>query len=249
MIKIKSIFNTILYIILFVGAQAISLIGISYYKFFTDKDFANKFIDLFANINDYEKLTLEYSTLLSDFMLISLIISNLFIIIFIIIRRLIKRPNDNMFRPLTIKFVIKYFFLGLLLNIGISVLLQILSFILPSSLSQDLFSDYNSNINLIFEGNAFLMVLSAGVLAPIAEELIFRYAIFRNLSNINTTFALITQALLFGILHGNIIQGSYAFILGIVFGYVTIKQKNNLCSIIMHIAINLSSCLIVIFLT
>lgn len=48
----------------------------------------------------------------------------------------------------------------------------------------------------------------------------------------------ILQAILFGLAHMNIIQGFYAFGLGLLFGYVAYRYKTIVASIILHMLYN-----------
>ena len=48
------------------------------------------------------------------------------------------------------------------------------------------------------------------------------------------TFAIITSAIVFGAMHGNIAQIPFAFILGLVFAYVDCKTNSIIPSIIIH---------------
>ncbi len=82
--------------------------------------------------------------------------------------------------------------------------------------------------------NFLLIVLCA----PIFEELLFRKAIISRISKYGDGIALVFSALIFGLFHGNLLQGGYAFILGIFFGYVFIKTGKVIYSIIMHMFVN-----------
>lgn len=82
--------------------------------------------------------------------------------------------------------------------------------------------------------NFLLIVLCA----PIFEELLFRKAIISRISKYGDSVAIIFSALIFGLFHGNLLQGGYAFILGIFFGYVFIKTGKVIYCIIMHMFVN-----------
>ena len=72
------------------------------------------------------------------------------------------------------------------------------------------------------------------------EEIIFRGCIFGILKrNINITAALIIQALVFAIIHENIVQSSYVFFLGLILGFTFIYTGSLLGNIICHIIFNL----------
>ena len=64
------------------------------------------------------------------------------------------------------------------------------------------------------------MFLYASFLAPISEELIFRGFVLRSLRPYGKRFAILGSAFLFGLFHGNLLQTPYAFLVGLVLGYV-----------------------------
>jgi len=82
---------------------------------------------------------------------------------------------------------------------------------------------------------SFLVI---GVLAPLMEELYFRGAVLRRLLPYGHTFAIVTSALIFGMFHGNFFQMLYAFGVGLVFAYITIRTGSPVYSILMHIFFN-----------
>jgi len=69
------------------------------------------------------------------------------------------------------------------------------------------------------------MFLYASVLAPVAEEVLFRGYVLRSLRPFGKRFAIFGSALLFGLLHGNLLQTPYAFLMGLILGYVTIEYS------------------------
>ena len=71
----------------------------------------------------------------------------------------------------------------------------------------------------------FSMFLYVGVLAPLSEEILFRGAILRSLQPFGKKFAILGSAFLFAIFHGNLIQIPYAFLVGLVLGYVTVEYS------------------------
>lgn len=76
------------------------------------------------------------------------------------------------------------------------------------------------------------------ICAPIFEELLFRKAIISRISKYGDGIALVFSALIFGLFHGNLLQGGYAFIMGLFFGYVFIKTGKIIYSIVMHMFVN-----------
>lgn len=69
------------------------------------------------------------------------------------------------------------------------------------------------------------LFLYSGLLAPIAEEVLFRGLVLRSMKPFGKRFAIFGSALLFGAFHGNLLQTPYAFLVGLVLGYVTIEYS------------------------
>ncbi len=82
------------------------------------------------------------------------------------------------------------------------------------------------------------MLLYSGLFAPIAEELIYRGFVLRSLEQYGKVFAITVSAAWFGIMHGNIYQMLYAFLVGIVLGYTALTYSIR-WSILLHIINNL----------
>jgi len=93
-------------------------------------------------------------------------------------------------------------------------------------------------------GGPLMTILFVGILAPIVEELLFRRGMQKNLDAINPKMSLIVTALSFGLLHGNILQSSFAIAMGLILGYVYQKTDNLLYTIMMHISVNMTGVLI-----
>lgn len=69
------------------------------------------------------------------------------------------------------------------------------------------------------------MFLYVSIFAPVTEELLFRGAVLHSLKPYGKRFAILFSALLFGIFHGNVIQIPYAFLVGLVLGYVALEYS------------------------
>ena len=63
-------------------------------------------------------------------------------------------------------------------------------------------------------------VIGIVIVIPFLEEWIFRGAILRHLVPYGVNFAIVTQAVLFGLWHSNLYQGIFAFLIGLILGYV-----------------------------
>lgn len=79
-----------------------------------------------------------------------------------------------------------------------------------------------------------LYIISTAVVPAFAEEFAFRGILMGTLRKFGDAFAIITSAIVFGAMHGNITQIPFAFILGLIFAYVDCKTNSILPSIIIH---------------
>ncbi len=86
------------------------------------------------------------------------------------------------------------------------------------------------------------------IIAPIAEELMFRKLIIDRLLPYSEVLAVTVSGLFFGLLHGNFYQFFYAAFLGILFSYVYAKTGKILHTIVMHMIINFNGSIIASFL-
>ena len=72
----------------------------------------------------------------------------------------------------------------------------------------------------------------------------FRNLIQRNISKFfSYRITIIISALVFAIAHGNITQGIYAFIIGVVFGILFEKYRSVYVVIVLHMTLNIVSVL------
>jgi membrane protease YdiL (CAAX protease family) len=86
---------------------------------------------------------------------------------------------------------------------------------------------------------SLIMLIYAGILGPIVEELAFRGLSFRYLRGaFGFWTANIIQAAMFGFFHMNLIQGIYTFVVGLILGYLAEKSGNITICIVFHIFFN-----------
>lgn len=92
-------------------------------------------------------------------------------------------------------------------------------------------------------GFGIVSFITTVILAPIGEEILCRGVIMYYAKRATTKFwvANIIQAAAFGIIHLNIVQGLYAFAMGIAMGWFAEKYGSLLVPMVMHFAINLSA--------
>ncbi len=87
---------------------------------------------------------------------------------------------------------------------------------------------------------SILMMIYSVCLAPFSEELIFRGVTMRVAQRAFPFWiANIIQAFLFGVFHMNMLQGCYAFALGLILGYICEKGGSIYYAIFFHFLFNL----------
>jgi membrane protease YdiL (CAAX protease family) len=124
---------------------------------------------------------------------------------------------------------------GLSLQFLISMCLSAVYPILP----QDLTDQYSELMESLLGGNVWLSLFVTVILAPLAEELLFRGVTMKKAQKIMPFMAAnVLQAVLFGIYHMNWIQGVYAFVLGMILGFTAEYFHSIWASILLHAFVN-----------
>ena len=109
----------------------------------------------------------------------------------------------------------------------------------------DAFASFEESSSLIYSANIVVQILVTSIAAPLVEELLFRGIVYKRLRTImNITPAMIISAALFGLVHGNMVQFIYAFLIGLIFAFVYEKFKTIWAPIILHASANLLSVII-----
>ena len=80
----------------------------------------------------------------------------------------------------------------------------------------------------------FLYIFAVSAVPAFAEEFAFRGIVMGRLRKYGNCFAIVTSAVMFGAMHGNTTQIVFAFILGLVFGFVDCVADSIIPSIIIH---------------
>ena len=76
------------------------------------------------------------------------------------------------------------------------------------------------------------------IAAPVVEELVFRGAIMQSLRRFGDTFALFVSSLLFGLVHGNLVQAPMAFVTGLAIGYFVLRTGSLRTGMTIHFVNN-----------
>lgn len=104
--------------------------------------------------------------------------------------------------------------------------LNIIGFTLTDSIEQATASSTNVS-----------QLLYACVAAPLAEEIVYRGFCLRHLLGRGRMFAIVLSALLFGVMHANLAQMLFAFLVGLVLGVVAVEYSI-IYAIILHVINN-----------
>lgn len=222
--------------------EVLAVMALFIYNIEHNLDFDIKFLELFSFIEDESLSSTEYSlqvmkglmSLTNEIILPMLIVSGLCLMIVLFIKGKVRK--EKYVSTISKNDVSKYVLYGCTFNLVITLIINLIP--------QSFMNKYNMSVGLATTGNLFLMIVATGIMGPIAEEITFRHFILQPNRRVSEKYAIIISAISFGIMHGNIIQGTYTFILGLLFAREDIKENNLLPSIIMHITINTSSVLI-----
>lgn len=91
-----------------------------------------------------------------------------------------------------------------------------------------------------FTDISVILAIYSVIIAPISEELIFRGVTLHYAKKTMPFWvANIFQALLFGVFHANVVQGTYAFVVGLFCGYVCYQGGSIYLSILFHMLFNI----------
>lgn len=82
------------------------------------------------------------------------------------------------------------------------------------------------------------MFFYGGLAAPVAEEFVFRGYVMKKLLPFGKEFAIVISAILFGLIHGNFLQGFFAVGAGLVLGYAAVEYSMK-WAVLIHILNNL----------
>lgn len=148
-----------------------------------------------------------------------------------------KYPVWNQQKNLNLSALLKLAVLGIFVQFSISFLLNLVYIVRP-----DVMQNYTKVMENLGSGNPSLFsVFYVVITAPIVEEMLMRglcLVILRN--EFPFWVANIIQAFYFGVIHLNLVQGIYAFLLGIVLGAVVKRYGTLKASMYLHFVINFS---------
>jgi membrane protease YdiL (CAAX protease family) len=150
-----------------------------------------------------------------------------------------RKPRPQNIEKAGTKEILIIILSGALIQVFVSGILGMIYLLLP-----DLLSGYTEMMQEsgITEGT-LTALFSTVILAPLGEELLCRGVTLRLAEKVSDRFwvANCIQALAFGLIHANWVQGIYAFGIGLVLGYLYGKYRNIWLCMLLHASLNLSS--------
>ena len=129
-----------------------------------------------------------------------------------------------------------YVFIGWL-GISLGICLSVAVSIFGISEQDEAFKQ----VNELIESQPFwLKIASVGIIIPIQEELMYRGLIYKNIEQrYNHIKAAVISSTVFAVMHMNLSQGIYAFLMGLVMAFIYQKTKNIYACITFHCSANI----------
>lgn len=137
-------------------------------------------------------------------------------------------------------------FCGRILLFGAAVSVAVNNLLTLSGIAR-LFPSFDQEVvPLLYSPPLLIQVVCIGLLVPAAEELIFRGQVFSLLrAKMPWRAAMLLSAFIFALYHGNMVQGIYAFVLGLLMAWLYEKSGSIMAPWLFHAGANLCS----VFLT
>lgn len=154
---------------------------------------------------------------------------------FIIVYRMMKKKGEIDPLPLEMPKKKKLFllaipsgfFLSMLANIVASVVSKALEAIGISSSSPGVASPTDTL-------GVVLLFISTAILPAFFEEFAFRGVVLQPLRRYGDKFAIVMSSFLFGLIHGNLIQGVFAFCIGLAIAYFVVATESIWIGVLIH---------------
>lgn len=152
-----------------------------------------------------------------------------------------KKPRPKFtqsVRKLNVKNIVIVLLCGICLCLFANGTVVLESFLMPSAVE-----DYMEMAETAGLGINIWVILASILLAPVGEEFVCRGLALKFARKSFGYFwiANIFQALMFGLIHMNWVQGIYAFVIGLVLGWLVERYDTLLPAMLLHCVVNFSS--------
>lgn len=115
-----------------------------------------------------------------------------------------------------------------------------LIYLFPNFIDNNMPDIIKDQFEAIAMASPFLALLATSIFAPIAEEILFRGAVYNLFKdNVGKFTALIVSSVLFALIHLNLYQASYTLFIGLFLGLILMKTGSLWLPVIFHIVYNL----------
>lgn len=106
----------------------------------------------------------------------------------------------------------------------------------------------NNILNVASTASPWANFLIMVICAPIAEELLFRKLLIDRTVKYGEGCSIFLSGLMFGLFHGNLNQFVYAFTMGLFLGFIYVKTRNIIYTILIHMLTNFMSSILAMWL-
>jgi len=178
---------------------------------------------------DEDTIMAQMETDVTALTMISGLLTIVVVLAFYLIRR--KKLSESLWlRPVPMPVLLT----GASLAPGLYLVVTVALSLLPEAWL-DSYTEASAGI----DSGTFVGVIAVAVVAPIAEEFIFRGLMLNRLSRVMPGWlAVMLSAAVFGACHGHPVWFAYAFVLGAFFGFIDLRSGSILPSILGHVAFN-----------
>lgn len=156
--------------------------------------------------------------------------------IFLFMMKKIPNGPKGETKKMSIKDIIVVFFISMAGTYIFNIVGNMINYLISIIKGSDVINPLE---NLATTSNIIPTIIFVGILSPIIEEIVFRGVLLDKLRGYGDKTAIWFTALTFALFHGNLSQFFYAFILGLIFGYIAIKTNTIRYTIILHILVNI----------
>ncbi len=229
---LKSVWLTICYPLLYLGAQLV--VGGAYTMF---ASVVGVVFGAIANpgalINDTESLS--EAVLQSFDPLIPTALASLVVLLSIYFINRWKWRGNGFFRmpegaASSLAF---YAALGILGNAALNAIMNLLDV-------TRFFPEYDEMMDIAMGGSPVFLVLTIAILAPVVEELIFRGLVLGHLlTKMKRPAAILLSSLIFGVIHLNPLQIIYAALMGALLAFIYVRSCSIWAAVFAHAGFNL----------
>lgn len=130
--------------------------------------------------------------------------------------------------------------INIFVMIAFGVMLSMAAGSILSAMNIDnIYGSYEKTSSLLLNGNIVYRLFALGIITPVAEEIIFRGLVFNRVKKqYGSLYGIVVSSVMFGVFHFNLVQGLYAFIIGMAFAYCYELTGDLKIPVYMHMSIN-----------